>query len=232
MTLHIVSAGAAQSIVQQAIDDWTRRGLGEVAASYGAVGAQKKKLLDGAPADLVILTAALIDELVASGHVVAGTRADLGAVVGGVAVPRGAPHPDVATPHTLAGALREASAIYIPDPAIATAGAQFMAMCARLGIAAHTTQKVRTFPNGFAAMTRMAEERPPGAIGCTQLTEIRFVHGVELVAPLPKELQVPTVYSLGIASRATDPGAAREFAQRLTGEAAAAMRSAAGFGVS
>src|SRR5690606_4028134 len=112
----------------------------------------------------------------------------------------------------LARALREATAIYIPDPASATAGAQFMAMCATLGIAADVAQKVRAFPNGFAAMTRMAEERRAGAIGCTQLTEIRFVQGVALVAPLPKPLQVPTVYSLGIAARAKDPVAARDFA--------------------
>ena len=86
MALHVISAGAAQSVVQRAIDVWQREGRGEIAATYGAVGAQRKRLLDGAPADLVILTAAMIDELMASGHVVAGTRSDLGAVVGGIAV--------------------------------------------------------------------------------------------------------------------------------------------------
>jgi molybdate transport system substrate-binding protein len=231
VTLHIISAGAAQSVVQQVIEDWKRRKVADVAVSYGAVGAQKNKLLDGAPADLVILTAALIDELAAAGHIVAGTRADLGAVVGGIAVPNDAPHPAVATPQALAGALRDASAIYIPDPAIATAGAQFMAMCSRLGIAADVTGKVQAFANGFAAMTRMAEECRPGAIGCTQVTEIRYVAGVELVAPLPKTLQVPTVYSLGIAARASDPATARAFARSLAGDEAAAMRYAAGFGV-
>ncbi|MPZ46651.1 MAG: ABC transporter substrate-binding protein [Betaproteobacteria bacterium] len=232
MTLHIISAGAAQSVVQQAIDAWQREGHGEIAATYGAVGAQRKQLLDGAAADVVILTATMIDELIASGHIVAGTRSDLGAVVGGIAVPVGATHPDAGTEQALARALCEAAAVYLPDPAIATAGAQFVRMCEQLGIAAAVAPKLRTFPNGFAAMTRMAQERVPGAVGCTQITEIKWVQGVDLVAPLPRSLQAPTTYSLGIGARSANPAGARTFAERLTGGDAAMRLSAAGFGVS
>jgi molybdate transport system substrate-binding protein len=231
VTLHIISAGAAQSVVQQVIDAWQREGRGDISASFGAVGAQKKQLLDGAAADVVILTAAMIDELIGSGHVAAGTRSDLGAVVGAIAVPAGAMHPDVGTEPALSRVLRDAAAVYLPDPAIATAGAQFVRMCEKLGIAAAVTPKLRTSPNGFAAMTRMAQERVSGAIGCTQITEILWVQGVALVAPLPQSLQVPTTYSLGIAARSVDPAAARAFAERLTGTEAAARLSAAGFGV-
>ena len=147
-------------------------------------------------------------------------------------MPSGATHPEVATEQTLSRTLREAAAVYLPDPAIATAGAQFVRMCEKLGIAAAVTPKLETFPNGFAAMTRMAQERLPGAIGCTQITEIKWVQGVELVAPLPRSLQAPTTYSLGIAVHSADSAAARAFAERLTGKDAAARLSAAGFGVS
>ena len=104
-------------------------------------------------------------------------------------------------------------------------------MCGKLGIEASVTSKLRTFPNGFAAMTRLAADAAVGAIGCTQVTEIKWVRGVELVAPLPKSLQVPTTYSLGIGARAAEPAAARALAQRLAGEEAAAMLAAAGFGM-
>ena len=93
------------------------------------------------------------------------------------------------------------------------------------------TPKLRTSPNGFAAMTRMAQERVDSAIGCTQITEILWMQGVALVAPLPQTLQVPTTYSLGVAARSVDPAAAGAFAERLTGTDAAARLSAAGFGV-
>jgi molybdate transport system substrate-binding protein len=231
MTLHIISAGAAQSVVHAVRTAWEREGRGSISVSYGAVGAQRAKLVDGAPADVVILTAALIDQLIGSGHIVAGTRVDLGEVVGAIAVTAGASHPAVATPEALSAALQAAAAVYLPDPATATAGAQFQRMCEGLGIAAAMQPKLRPFPNGFAAMTRMAEERVPGAIGCTQLTEILWVQGVELVAPLPRALQVPTVYACGIATRAADPAAAKAFVARLAGEGAAAVLAQAGFGV-
>lgn len=231
MSLHVISAGAAQSVVHEVSTAWEREGRGSIAATYGAVGAQREKLLGGAPADVVILTAALIDQLIASGHIVPGSRADLGAVVGAIAVAAGAPHPDVATPAALSAALQDAAAVYLPDPATATAGAQFLRMCEKLGIAPDVGPKLRPFPNGFAAMTRMAAERIPGAVGCTQLTEILWVQGVELVAPLPRALQVPTLYSCGIATRAADPAAAKAFVARIAGGSAAAMLAQAGFGV-
>jgi molybdate transport system substrate-binding protein len=173
----------------------------------------------------------MIDELIAFGHLAAGTRADLGAVVGGIAVCAGARHPDVASEQALASALRAASTIHIPDPAIATAGAQFLRMCEGLGIAQAVQPKLRSFPNGFAAMTQMAAERNPTALGCTQVTEIKWVRGVELVGPLPPSLQTPTVYSLGIAARSADARLASEFARALTGPAAEPMLAAAGFGM-
>lgn len=231
MSLHIISAGAAQSVVQQVIEAYRQESGTEIAVSYGAVGAQRKKLLDSAPADVVILTAAMIDELIASGHLVAGTRMDLGAVVGGIAVPAGGVHPDVSTPPALASTLSAAGAIYVPDPAIATAGAQFVAMCSKLLIESYVVSKLRTFPNGFAAMTRMAADAEVGAIGCTQVTEIKWVKGVELVAPLPRELQVPTVYAAAVGARAAHPAAAAALAQRIAGQEAAAMLAAAGFGM-
>jgi molybdate transport system substrate-binding protein len=231
MTLHIVSAGAAQSVVQQAIEAWKRVHGGEIEATFGAVGAQRSKLREGANADIVLLTAALIDELMAEGYLAAGSRLDLGEVVGGIAVGAGAPHPDVRTPQALAAALSAASAIYIPDPATATAGAQFVRMTEGLGIAATTAARLRTFPNGFAAMTRLAADAAPAALGCTQVTEIKWVRGVELVAPLPRPLQIPTVYALGIAARCAQAELARAFTQTLAGPAAAPALAQAGFGM-
>jgi len=231
MSLKVVSAGAAQSVVHRVREAWEREGRGAVEATYGAVGAQRDRLLGGAPADVVILTAALIDQLIASGHLVAGTRADLGEVVGALAVPAGEKHPEVATSEALTQVLLNAAAVYLPDPATATAGAQFLRMCAGLGIDIAMASRLRPFPNGFAAMTRMAEERVPGALGYTQLTEILWVEGVKLVAPLPRPLQVPTLYSCGIAAGAADPVGARAFVARLAGEHAAPMLRQAGFGV-
>ena len=65
----------------------------------------KQKLLEGASCDVVILTAALIEQLTASGHVLAGSARHLGPVKTGVAVKHGTPYPLVETAEQLKGEL-------------------------------------------------------------------------------------------------------------------------------
>ena len=77
--IRILSAGAAQAVVEPVMADFRRHGE-EFSAEFNAVGAMKARLLEGAPADLIILSSAMIDELIGAGQVVAGSRADLGRV--------------------------------------------------------------------------------------------------------------------------------------------------------
>ena len=227
-TLRILSAGAAQAVVEPLVAVFKREGR-DVAADFGAVGAMKSRLLEGAPADVIILTVALIDELIASAQVVAGSRADLGRVGTGVAVRKGTPRPDVATVDVLRGNLLAATKIVCPDPAIATAGKVVMRALERLGIAEQSKPKLQFFPNGYATMKWLAASGGQLEVGITQNTEIRANHGVTYVGPLPDELQMKTVYSAGVCARARDPEAARAFVARLTGLTNRAALAAAGY---
>src|SRR5215218_3487745 len=94
-TLNIFCAGAAQAAVTEMAAKFQRDSENFVAANFGAVGAMKARVVAGEPADVIILTAALIDELIQQGLVVAGSRVDLGKVGTGVAVRAGTPLPDV-----------------------------------------------------------------------------------------------------------------------------------------
>jgi molybdate transport system substrate-binding protein len=223
MGLNLLSGGAAQALVAR------MKGSREVHATFGAVGAMRDKLLGGEPCDVVILTQALIDALTQDGHVVAGSAMPLGVVKTGVAVKKGDPHPDVSTPGALKAALLRAGGIYFPDPEKATAGIHFMKVLKQLGVADAMKDKLRTFPNGATAMGEMAAAREPGVIGCTQVTEILHVAGVELVALLPKEFELATVYTAAVSAKAQSPGDAREFVRLLAGDEAAAARTACGF---
>jgi len=121
-TLNIFSAGAAQSVVTQIAEKFQRESGNPINAAYGAVGAMKARVVAGEPADVIVLTAALIDELIQQGLVVAGTRVDLGKVGAGVAVRAGTPLPDVGNATVLRGNILAAIKIVCPDPAVATAG--------------------------------------------------------------------------------------------------------------
>ena len=91
--IRILGAGAAQAVVERIAAAWTRETGHEMQADFSAVGAMKARVTDGEAVDVIILTGALIDELTSAGHVVAGSRADLGKVGTGVAVRAGTPLP-------------------------------------------------------------------------------------------------------------------------------------------
>jgi len=226
--LRILSAGAAQAVVEPLIAALKRDGH-EVSAEFGAVGAMKARLLEGAAADVIILTAAMIDELIAAGHVRPGSRSDLGRVGTGVAVRAGSPRPDIATIDVLRENLLAATKIVCPDPATATAGKIVIQALERMGIAQQSKSKLQFFPNGYAAMKWLAASQGQLEVGITQNTEIKANGGVAYVGPLPDALQMKTVYSAGLCTRAGEPDLGKGFLSRLTGPANRAALEAAGY---
>lgn len=227
--IRILSAGAAQAVVENIAAAYTRETGHAVQADFSAVGAMKARVVGGEAADIIVLTGALIDELIAAGHVARGTRADLGTVGTGVAVRTGAPLPDVSSAQALRSSLLAAMKIVCPDPATATAGKVVMQVLERLGISDQLAPRMQHFPNGYAAMKWLGDSRGTREIGITQITEILANPGVTYVGPLPGDLQSKTVYSAGLASRAEEPEAAREFIARLTSPAARQLLASAGY---
>ena len=229
MQLQVLSGGAAQGLVGALATQFKVETGREIAATFGAVGAMRDKLIGGAPADLLILTSGLIAELTQAGHVVAGSAADIGVVRTAIAVRTGDPAPPVGDAAELRAALLGADAIYFPDPKLATAGIHFSKVLDRLGIGADVTTRLRPYPDGAAAMRALADVRSERPIGCTQATEILATPGVMLVGPLPGELELATVYTAGVCMRATRPEEAVRLAGMLAGEAARGIRERLGF---
>jgi molybdate transport system substrate-binding protein len=225
----VLSGGAAQGLIAALAAEFKGATGCEIEGTFGGVGAMRDKLLSGTPADLLILTRALIDELAAQGHVVAGSAADIGTVLTAVAVRSGDPSPDIGDAAGLRAALLAADAIYFPDPKLATAGIHFAQVIDRLGLAADVAERIRTYPNGATAMRELAAARGGRPIGCTQVTEILNTPGVTLVGPLPKEFELATIYTAGVCTRAVAPQQARELAVLLTGEDTCGARERAGF---
>jgi molybdate transport system substrate-binding protein len=229
--LHLLSGGAAQGVVT-ALSDRFRADTGyTIDGTFGAVGAMKEKLAAGAPADVLILTRALIGELAAAGQVIAEARADLGRVRTGVAVRAGDPMPEASTAAGLRAALVAADAIFFPDPQRATAGIHFAQVLERLGIATKVAARLSTHPNGATAMRELAQAGGARPIGVTQITEILSTPGVTLVGPLPREFELATVYTAAVCARAAAPDAARRLVALLSATETCEVREKAGFEV-
>ena len=228
-SLKILSGGAAQGLVQQLRGNFYSETGRAIEGSFGAVGTMRDKLLAGEPCDVLILTQALIEELTIAGRVQPGSDRALGVVRTGVAVKNDEPQPKVDTPEALKDALLAAKGIYFPDPVRATAGIHFMGVLKRLGIDQQVAGALRPYPNGATAMKEMAGTSGPGLIGCTQVTEILYTPGVQLVALLPKTFELATVYTAAVASKAEQPQAARLLIDMLAAPDAVPLRRAGGF---
>jgi molybdate transport system substrate-binding protein len=227
--LEILSGGAAQGLVGALAEPFKAQTGCDITGTFGAVGAMRDRLLAGAPADLLILTSALIAELERTGHVAAGSAVDIGVVRTGVAVRAGDAVPALGDGPVLRAALLAADAIYFPDPKLATAGIHFAKVLGALGISGEVAARLRPFPNGATAMRELAAARSPRPIGCTQVTEILATPGVALAGPLPKGFELATVYTAGVCGRAALPAEARRLAALLGGDGARDVRERMGF---
>jgi molybdate transport system substrate-binding protein len=229
MRLAVLSGGAAQGLVAALATHLEAEAGCRIDGTFGAVGAMRDRLLAGASADVLILTRGLIDQLTQQGHATPGSAVDIGTVRTAIAVRGGDLAPPVGDAAALRAALLAAGEIHCPDPAQATAGIHFAGVLDRLGIAAEVAPRLRTHANGMTAMRALATAAGTRPIGCTQVTEIVATPGVRLVAPLPDELGLATVYTAALSTRAANPDAARALVALLTGEAAREARQQAGF---
>ena len=227
--LNVLSGGAAQGLVGALAKDLLARTGLTVGGAFGAVGVMRDKLLAGEPCDLLILSQTLIDALVQSGHAVAASVRPVGEVKAGVAVVSGQPWPAVNTPQALHEAFAQASAIYCPDPEKATAGIHFYKVLTDLGLVPSLGDRLRTYPNGATAMRALADDALPGAIGSTQVTEILYTSGVDLIGLLPAPYELSTVYCAAICTQARQPEAAQTLIELLTAPENAALRRQGGF---
>jgi molybdate transport system substrate-binding protein len=225
MTVRLLSGGAAQRLVQALAPRFKAETGSDIDGTFGAVGAMRGKLNVGVPADLVILTAALVSQLEQEGALVRGSALAIGVVPTGIAVRTGDRQPAVGDVAAVREAMLAADGIYVPDMQQSTAGIHFAKVLDRLGIRAQVEARLRVFPNGNTAMAALAKASGH-PIGCTQVTEILGTDGVALVGPLPAEIGLATTYTAGISTHATAPDLARRLIEML---AAAPERARFGF---
>lgn len=226
--LNVLAAGATEAIIRDMVEGFEKASGHTVKLAYAPVGALRNKIYAGEPADLTIVTPVIIEQLQAKGFVRPDTTVHLGKVGGGIAVRKDAPRPAIGTPEELKQALLAATEIYYADPKIATAGAYFLQVADRLGIASEMQKKVRTAGGGKISMELMAKSTT-NAIGLTQISEILSVKEVVLVGPYPGNLQNMTTYTGILLKRTPHPEAAQAFLSFLMSAPVQARFKQAGY---
>jgi len=227
--LKILSGGAAQGLVASLAPKYKAVTGLDIEGEFGAVGAMADKLRAGTPADIVVLTAAMIADLVRATLVAGASVANIGRVETAIAVRAGDPLVSVHDAAALRAALLAADAIFVPDTKASTAGIHVARVLEQLGIADDVAARLKIFPNGATAMRHLAASDAARPIGCTQSTEIIGTSGVTLSGSLPRGCDLSTVYTAAVATKAAEPEHAQELIDLLIGAAAREQRARAGF---
>jgi len=181
------------------------------------------RLQRGEPADAVIMASDALDGLIAQGKVVAGSRVDLARSNIGMAVRAGTLKPDIGSVDAFKKTLLAARSIAYSDSASGVYLSTVLFQ--RLGVADQVLPKSRRIlsePVGTAVARGEAE------MGFQQISELLPVQGIELVGPLPPELQKVTVFSAGIVVGAKEPEVGRDLIRFLASPAAAAVIAKSG----
>lgn len=227
-SVRLLSGGAAQGLVESMRPALAAAGC-TIDGVFGAVGAMKARLLSGEPADLLILSRALVDELAVAGHIVPASIKDIGAVPTAVAVRAVDAAPALATAGDLRAALRTADEIHFPDPELATAGIHFAGVMRDLGVWDELAERRRPASNGAAAMRALAISTANRPIGCTQATEILSTPGIVVAASLPPGCALATTYTCAVTSHAAASREAESLIALLTSDADRETRRTLGF---
>ncbi len=225
----MLSGGAALGLASACMPEFETQHQIKIEANFGAVGAMKAKLLDGAPCDVLILTEALIDELSKAQRIMPSSARSLGWVKTAVAVKSGQAHPKVDDPEVLKAVFLNASSIHFPDPQLATAGIHFMKVLKQMGIEEQVADRLHTYPNGATAMKAMADAQDPRAVGCTQATEILITPGIDHAGDLPKVYELATRYVGAVTSHAAHAQLAEQWLAALADPKRADLRLKMGF---
>jgi molybdate transport system substrate-binding protein len=177
----------------------------------------EKRLGEDEAADVAIVSGAGIADLLARGKLVSGSVTAIAASALGVAVPRGAPVPDISSAAAFTQALLAAKSIAVSKPVGGgQSGVHMAKVFARLGIADAMAAKAKYGTGGVAGLVGLIVERGEAEIGVQQIAELLAVPGVHYVGPLPDELQSVTPFVAAIPASARNADAGRQLIAFLT----------------
>jgi len=225
--LRVVCAGAMRAVLQQLAPEYEKASGNKLTIEYATAGGVEKKVLSEDGIDVAILNKPRLDALVKKADIVGGSVAVLARAPIGLAVKKGMPHPDISSVDAVKKALLNASSIAYTDPASGgTSGITIAKELEKLGIATQLEKKIHL----VSAMPGQASPRVGDAIvsgeadiGLQPISELAEVSGIEVVGPLPSEMQSPDLtYAAGSPAESKQPVAAKGLIDFLSGPNAAA----------
>src|SRR6202012_1185377 len=195
--------------------------------SYDLAAVQKKRILDGERADVIILTRVMMDDLAKQNKLAPGNIVNIAGTPVALAIRAGAPKPDIATADAFKQTLLSAKSISYADPAKGgLSGVVAGRAIERLGIAEQMKAKTTLVPG---AQSPDLVAKGEVELGIAQASEIVPIAGAQLVGPLPGELGSLTLFTGGVGAESGSADAAKALIEFLSGPEAAPHFKSKGF---
>ncbi len=224
--LSMLATAAAQGPLQQLEKRFQQPGH-SIKVQFDTSPNITKRLAAGEMPDVLVAQTATIDRLVQEGRAMGNTRAAIGKIGVGVAMGKGACHPDISTADTLKASLLQADAVVYSQGA---SGLLVEAMLKKIGVADQIKSKVVQLPSGSDVMQRLGTGSG-NQIGFTMVSEIKLGEsfGGSLVGPLPAAIQTYTAYEAVVLSSSKAPDVARAYVRAIVTPEARKVFTSAGW---
>ena len=205
--IRVLSSNILRGVLQEVAPQFERETACKLTITYGPPGRIKTSLMRGDQVDLVLLGAPGIEDIRREGLIAAGGCTDIATNRIGVAVHARAAKPEIDSVEAVKRMLLAARSIVYTDPAVGgRSGIHFAKVIDRLGIADRLKDK-SILNDGSLSAELVA--RGEADVAIQFISEIVPVQGIQLVGPLPEELQDVTVVAAAITKDAANPALAK-----------------------
>ena len=214
--MRVLSSLAVKDAYLELLPSFTQKTGHHVQTEWLGMVDIMKRVKGGEAADIVIASQKALGELKSLGKVEAVV--DLATSGVAVAVKKGAKRPDIGSAEAVKRALKAAKSIaYSSGPS----GVYLAELFQKWGIAEELKPKITQTPPGTAVGPLIA--RGEAEIGFQQMSELLPTAGIDILGPLPAEIQVITTFSGGVHAAAREAGAARAWLAFITSPQSAAV---------
>jgi len=222
--LHVMISDGMKAVVEEITPQIEQATGRKLAANFNSSKNLRDKIQAGEPFDAAILTSDVLDDLVQKGKIASAGRAEISRTGIGVGVRAGAPKPDISTPDALKKTLLNAKSISF-NPTGASA-AHTYDVFTRLGIT--DALKPKLMLDAEAGRPQMNVAGGKAELVISLIPEVKFFPGVDLIGPIPAELQSYVNFAAGVSASPHDAEGATKLVQFLAGPKIAPVLKAKG----
>ena len=222
--IKVIASNGVRASLEELAPAFERETGNKVALEFGLAAVLRRQIEAGEAFDLAILTRVGVDDLVKAGKVDGNSRAPIARSGVGIGIRKGAPRADIATTDALMRAMLAASSVSWAKEG--ASGVHFASVLQRIGIADRMKPKETLVDTGAEVGKLLASGQVQ--YGALLVNELMTLPGVEVLGPLPPDLQSYVVFTAGVASASGSPQAAAALVRFLQSPASRAVFKAKG----